>query len=188
MTNSPPPAARAPAVGMPGLRGADHLGLTVPNLEAAVEFFTNIIGCEYIFYGGVSGPDPQFMVERLNVHPEATCRYCFLRCGNGYNFELFEYTSPDQVSQPPKNSDVGGHHIALYVDDIDAAVAHLRAHGIRVLGDPMLITEGPAAGARWVYFLAPWGLQLELCCYPNGKAYERTAKRLLWHPSRSDRA
>lgn len=167
---------------MPGLRGADHLGLTVPNLEQAVEFFTRVIGCEYIFYGGEIGGDLDFMRERLNVHPSSQCRYCFLRCGNGYNFELFEYSAPDQRTELPKNSDIGGHHVALYVDDIHAAVDFLRAQGIRVLGDPMHITEGPAAGAWWVYFLAPWGLQMELCCYPEGKAYSRTAKRLLWHP------
>jgi len=167
---------------MPGLRGADHLGLTVPNLEDAVDFFTTVIGCVYIYYGGETAGDPAFMVERLNVHPSASNRYCFLRCGNGYNLELFEYQSPDQVREPPKNSDIGGHHVALYVDDIHAAVRHLRVNGVRVLGDPMTITEGPSAGATWVYFLAPWGLQMELCSYPNGKAYARTATRELWDP------
>jgi catechol 2,3-dioxygenase-like lactoylglutathione lyase family enzyme len=168
--------------GMPGLRGADHLGLTVPSLDAAVAFFTDVIGCEYIYYGGEVSGDPTFMVERLNVHPQAAMKYCFMRCGNGYNFELFEYTSPDQAPQPPKNSDIGGHHIALYVDDIWSAVAHLRAKGIHVLGDPMTITEGPSAGASWVYFMAPWGLQMELCSYPRGKAYALSAERLLWDP------
>jgi catechol 2,3-dioxygenase-like lactoylglutathione lyase family enzyme len=169
-------------VGMPGLRGADHLGITVPNLEEAIDFFTRVIGCEYIYYGGESGDDPTFMVERLNVHPQASNRYCFLRCGNGYNLQLFEYSSPDQVQTPPKNSDIGGHHIALYVDNIHTAVKHLRANGVKVFGDPMTIVEGPSAGAIWVYFLAPWGLQMELCCYPQGKAYSQTAKRLLWDP------
>lgn len=168
--------------GMPGLRGADHLGLTVPSLDAAVAFLTAVIGCEYIYYGGEVSGDPTFMVERLNVHPQASMKYCFMRCGNGYNLELFEYTSPDQAPQPPKNSDIGGHHIALYVDDIWAAVAHLRASGVHVLGDPMTITEGPSAGASWVYFMAPWGLQMELCSYPQGKAYALKAKRLLWDP------
>lgn len=174
------------STGIPGLRGADHLGLTVPNLDEAVEFFTRVIGCEYIYYGGEIGPDPEFVVMRLNVPPAATARYCFLRCGNGYNFELFEYSVPAQVMVPPRNCDVGGHHIALYVDDIQAAVHHLRAEGVRVFGDPMTIYEGPSAGASWVYFLAPWGLQMELCSHPLGKAYEQTAKRRLWHPVRPD--
>lgn len=32
--------------GIPGLRGTDHIGFTVPDLEQAVDFFVNVIGCE----------------------------------------------------------------------------------------------------------------------------------------------
>ena len=67
---------------------------------------------------------------------------------------------------------MGGHHIAFYVDDIEAAVAHLKSHGVTVQGEINRIADGPAAGSAWVYFLAPWGLQLELVSYPNGKGYE----------------
>jgi len=54
------------------------------------------------------------------------------------------------------NSDVGGHHVALYVDDLDAAVKYLRDQGVRVLGEPSA-SKGPSLGQRWVYFLSPWG-------------------------------
>lgn len=177
-----------PEGGLPGLSGSDHIGITVPDLEQAVDFFTRVIGCEFIFDCGEIGGDGDFMRDRLNVHPEARCRFCFLRCANGPNLEVFEYASPDQDTEPPRNSDVGGHHIAFYVDDIEAAVHHLRAHDIEVLGEPLKIVEGPSAGGTWVYFLAPWGLQLELVSYPDGKAYEKDAARLLWHakyPARS---
>lgn len=177
----------APSRGIPGLAGLDHVGLTVPDLVAAVAFFVDVIGADYVYEGDAVGGRPEdeaFMVEALDVHPKATCRYAFLRCRNGLNLELFEYTAPDQNRTRPRNSDWGGHHIALYVDDIHAAVAHLRAHGVRVLGEPMLITEGNSAGASWVYFLAPWGLQMELCSAPGGKAYEKTAPVRLWHPKR----
>ena len=106
----------------------------------------------------------------------------FLRCGNGSNYEIFEYESPDQSDTPPKNSDVGGHHFAFYVDDFDAALAHLKRHGVKILGEPTVRTEGPSGGQTWVYFLAPWGLQLELVSFPNGKAYERDFNNKLWHP------
>ena len=62
----------------------------------------------------------------LNVHPRAVMRRLrFFRCKHGSNFEIFEYDSPDQNQAQPKNSDVGGHHLAFYVDDLDAAVAYL---------------------------------------------------------------
>ena len=40
--------------------------------------------------------------------------------------------------------------------------------------------DGPSAGETWMYFLAPWGMQLELVSYPKGKAYEKTSKTRLW--------
>jgi catechol 2,3-dioxygenase-like lactoylglutathione lyase family enzyme len=34
--------------GLPGLRGTDHIGLTVPDLEQAITFFTDVIGCRLV--------------------------------------------------------------------------------------------------------------------------------------------
>jgi hypothetical protein len=53
-------------------------------------------------------------------------------------------------------------------------VRYLREQGVRVLGEPTA-SSGPSAGQRWVYFLAPWGMQWELVSYPGGKAFERGA-------------
>jgi catechol 2,3-dioxygenase-like lactoylglutathione lyase family enzyme len=182
-----PDAAPQPS-GLPGLRGIEHVGLTVPDLDAAVEFFVRVLGCEFVFDGGEFGGDPDFMVNRLNVHKDARVRYCFLRCATGPNLELFEYDAPGQAQTPPRNSDVGGHHLAFHVDDIDAAVAHLKRHGVAVLGEkPVRIEAGLAAGSRWVYFLAPWGLQLELCGYPDGKGAPDSPARRLWHPAYPER-
>jgi glyoxylase I family protein len=69
------------------------------------------------------------------------------------------------------------------VDDLDAAVDHLHAHGVRVLGD-ITASRNASAGQRWIYFLSPWGMQLELVSYPDGKAYESTSDVILWHPGR----
>ena len=174
------------ANGLPGLAGADHVGITVPDLDAAVTFMVDVIGCDYVFDGGASGRNPDLMRRNLGVHPDAEFKYCFLRCKSGSNFELFEYSAPDQVTSPPKNSDIGGHHVAFYVDDIDAAVTYLEARGVVVQGEVDRITAGPAAGSAWVYFLAPWGMQFELVSYPTGKAYESSSPIRLWHPSRPE--
>ncbi len=105
--------------GLPGLRGTDHIGFTVPNLEEAVDFFVNVIGCEPFYQLGPFQSKDDWMQTHLNVHKDAVMKKLqFLRCGNGSNFEIFEYESPDQRRQQPKNSDIGGHHLAFYVDDI----------------------------------------------------------------------
>jgi catechol 2,3-dioxygenase-like lactoylglutathione lyase family enzyme len=123
------------------------------------------------------------MTDHLNVDAKATIPAMrLMRCGNGANLEIFQYTAPDQNLTPPRNSDIGGHHVAFYVDDMSAAVAYLLDNGVRVLGEPTTMTEGPSKGETWVYFMAPWGMQLELVSYPDGKAYEAEYEGRLWDP------
>jgi catechol 2,3-dioxygenase-like lactoylglutathione lyase family enzyme len=162
---------------IPGLRRLDHIGFTVPDLEAATRFLEDVLGCEYLYSLGPFHSDDDWMAEHLNVHPRAVVKQNrFFRCGGQAVFEVFEYSAPDQSQVLPRNSDIGGHHVALYVDDLDDAVAYLQEQGVTVLGQPTP-SKGPAEGNRWVYFLAPWGMQFELVSYPNGKAFDRGEDR-----------
>ncbi|MDP5226726.1 MULTISPECIES: VOC family protein [Arthrobacter] len=168
--------------GIPGLAGTEHIGFTVPDLEEATRFFVDVIGCELVYSLGPFRDDGDWMQEHLNVHPRAVMKELrFFRCKHGPNFEVFSYTSPDQATVQPRNSDVGGHHLAFYVDDLDAAAEYLRSRGVRVLGEPTA-SSGPSAGQRWLYFLSPWGMQFELVSFPGGKKYEATSEVLLWDP------
>jgi catechol 2,3-dioxygenase-like lactoylglutathione lyase family enzyme len=160
-------------VALPGLRRLDHVGFTVPDLEEATHFLVDVLGCEYLYSLGPFRSDDDWMSEHLAVHPRAeVVENRFFRCGDQAVFEVFHYESPDQRQALPRNSDIGGHHLALYVDDLDAAVAYLRSRGVRVLAGPTA-SKGPAEGNRWIYFLAPWGMQFELVSYPGGKAFDR---------------
>jgi catechol 2,3-dioxygenase-like lactoylglutathione lyase family enzyme len=168
---------------MPGMRGLDHVGFTVPDLEAATRFFCDVIGCQVVYELGEIKRDDNWLKDNLNVHPRSVLRGVkFLRCGNGSNFEIFEYQAPEQRLEQPRNSDVGGHHLAFYVDDCHAAAAFLKQHGCKLLGEPRESPSGPSAGQTWVYFLTPWGMQCELVSYPNGKAYEKTTRVRQWNP------
>jgi glyoxylase I family protein len=162
--------------GLPGLTRLDHIGFTVPDLEQATRFLVDVLGCEYMYtLGPFRHDDTDWMREHLAVDPRAVMRELhFFRCGGQAVFEVFEYSAPDQRTELPRNSDIGGHHVALYVEDLDVAVDYLRANGVTVLGDPTA-SRGPSEGQRWVYFLAPWGMQFELVSYPHGKAFDRQA-------------
>jgi catechol 2,3-dioxygenase-like lactoylglutathione lyase family enzyme len=172
--------------GLPGLSGVEHVGFTVPDMDQAVGFFTRVIGCEVAYEIGPFQAADDWMQRQLGVHPRAVIRrLVMLRCANGPNFELFQYELEGAAQAPPENSDVGGHHLAFYVTDIGAAVDHLKAHGVTVQGDVVTMTEGPSQGLAWVYFLAPWGMQLELVSAPQGQAVTRARPAALWAPARS---
>lgn len=171
--------------GIPTLNGGDHIGFTVPNLEQATAFFVDIIGCEVLYEIGPFMAEDDWMTDNLNVHPRAVInKYRMLRCHNGPSFELFEFNSPDQNQQQAKNSDYAGHHLAFNVSDIEAAVSYLKAQGVTVLGDIKVVDEGPTAGLSWVYFLSPWGMQLELVSYSKGLAFETKGSLKQWTPQR----
>lgn len=170
---------------LPGLRGTEHIGFTVPDLEQAHRFFVDIIGCEYVYsLGPFRFDDDDWMQDHMAVHPRSVMEELRLyRCAYGPNFEIFQWDPADGQRGQPRNSDLGGHHLAFYVDDLDRAVAYLRENGIRVLGEPTA-SRNASAGQRWVYFLSPWGMQLELVSFPDGKAYEKDGNTMLWHPAR----
>ena len=165
-------------MGLPGLTGVDHIGFTVPDLDQAHHFLTEVLGCEYMYtLGPYRHDDTDWMREHLNVDPRAVMQELhFYRCGGRAIFEVFQYAAPAQRREQPRNSDYGGHHVAFYVDDLDAAVTYLRGQGVQLLGEPTA-SSGPSLGQRWVYFLAPWGMQFELVSYPDGKAFDREGYR-----------
>ena len=174
----------AAAGSLPGLRGHDHTGITVPDIKQALDFFTNVLGCQHAMtFGPFADDKGTFMQDLLNVHPRAKIEQISLvRCGFGSNIELFQYSSPDQKDMTPKNSDIGGYHIAFYVDDIKAAADYLKANNVKTMMGPLPVDQGPAAGQSILYFMAPWGLQFEAISYPKGMAYEKDGGTILWSP------
>lgn len=171
--------------GIPGLRGVEHIGFTVPDIQAATLFFTDVIGCEFVYaLGPIGDGTGDWMPLHLNVPANVRVKELrFFRCGFGPNFEIFEFDGAERSPAQPRNCDVGGHHLAFYVDNFAAACAYLRDCGVQVQGEPTVRVDGPSAGQTWVYFLAPWGMQLELVSFPQGKGYEQPGGVRLWHPA-----
>lgn len=173
--------------GIPGLRGTEHIGFTVPDLNEATDFFVDVIGCELVYSLGPFAREDDWMKEHLNVHPRTVMRELrFFRCKQGPNFEIFQYEPFNPPAPQPLNSDIGGHHLAFYVDDFDKAYEYLKEKGVRFLSEPTLSSKA-SEGQKWVYFFSPWGMQLELVSFPNGKAYEKSTSLRLWHPAFADK-
>jgi glyoxylase I family protein len=150
----------------------DHVGLTVPDLEEAVRFYTEVIGgVERYRLGPFDAADIPAMPDgrdwteaHVNV-AGARLRFSVVDVGADFFLELFEYERPQDCREtPPRNCDAGGHHVALRVSDLDAAAEFLQSRGVELM-ERIEIDEGPAAGQRACYFLDPWGNHLELVEY-----------------------
>ncbi len=153
---------------MPGLRSVDHVAYTVANLEAALEFFVEVLGAEYVYRTSVKLNDPS-VAQGLGVPPRGRMERAVLRMGPTDNIELNQFWVAHARNLPPCHSDVGGRHLALHVDDVTKAAAQLACvPGCTVLGPPQTICEGLIAGDRWVYVRTPIGLHVELVHMPDG--------------------
>lgn len=160
---------------LPGFTHVDHVGLTVPDLDKAVEFYTRVFGGTELYRMGPFDaaelprtPDGRDWTEaHVNV-PGARVFIAMLQLGPSLKLELFRYELPqDAKTTPPRNCDAGGHHIGFQVEDLDKATAYLRSQDLRVMAGPIVVPAGPAAGMRVNYFLDPWGNQLEVVEYPK---------------------
>jgi methylmalonyl-CoA epimerase len=124
----------------------DHLGIATKSIDEALKFWSDALGLE-------------------NVHTEVVedqkVRVAMLPIGES-RIELLEPTSDDSpISRFLEKRGGGIHHVAIQVDDIEAALAQLKAKGMR------LIDESPRIGAEncLVAFVHPTstnGVLLEL--------------------------
>jgi catechol 2,3-dioxygenase-like lactoylglutathione lyase family enzyme len=181
---SPVAAMKASAGGELGLVGCDHVGITVPDINQAIEWFEDVLGARAPLTFGPLEAGP-FVASVVDVTKKTSIdQITMLRIGHSANIELFKYTAPTgQRHDMPKNSDWSGHHVAFYVKDMDAAVEYMKGKAVtRMPGGPFTIAEGPAAGQTIQYFRTPWGGYIEFISYPDGMAYEAGATQPLWSP------
>ena len=148
--------------------------MTVANLDDAVAFYSTLLSATEIFRLGPfdsrelpAVEDKDWSLAFVNVS-DARFTLAMLQLPNGSRVELFQYDRPtDRNPNPPRNCDIGGHHIAFKVTDLDQVLAKGAALGLRFMAGPIAIEEGPAAGQRIIYALDPWGNQLELVEYES---------------------
>ncbi|MFJ3035273.1 VOC family protein [Curtobacterium pusillum] len=168
------------------VRGIDHVGVTVPDVEAATDFLVAAFGAE-VLYDTLRADEPPkegpATTDRLGVPGTAReVRIRMLALPGGPGIELFAFDHVDQDG-PAVPSDLGWQHLALYVDDLDATLERVVAAGATALGEPRPL-PGPEAGERnrFVYVRTPWGSTVELLTYPDPQPYEEHTSRRRWHP------
>ena len=166
-----------------GILGIDHVGINVPDMKQALEFFSEVLGFSSVTTLGPIPLDAAWK-EGNNMHNDTgPLTIKMVHAGTGASIEVFAYENNHGSKQHPGGDDIGASHIGFYTADIHSAVSYLKSKGIKILGDPFLMPSGDTEGETWVYFLSPWGSKMELVSYPNGKGYETTKpEKLLWSP------
>jgi len=141
----------------------DHVGINVPDIDAATRFFSELVGAKVISdISPVNIPD-QWKTQ-FRWHSSSNLqRFVMLQLTGGAKLELFQYRGVEINHVQPHGDDAGASHLALRTDDINQSLALLRSKNVTILNDP--ITN--ADGVRWFYFQAPWGSQIELVSLPS---------------------
>ena len=129
------------------LKNIDHIGIAVTNMQESLSFWETTLGIE---------------PHSIQEVPEQKLRTAFLPVG-GTEIELLESTSADSsVAKFIEKHGEGLHHIAIRVDNIEAALAELKAKGIQLIDE----TPRNGAGGTRIAFVHPkatHGVLLELC-------------------------
>ncbi|MFY9914366.1 MAG: VOC family protein [Nocardioidaceae bacterium] len=111
----------------------DHVSVVVGDLEAAKAFFVEL-GLEVEGEAPLEGPS----VDRLNAIEGVRTDIAMLRTPDGHGrLELTKFHNPTAVSAGRESTPntFGLRSVMFEVDDIDVAVAGLRAHGGELVGD-----------------------------------------------------
>jgi len=153
----------------------DSIGVTVSDLDRALEFYTGVLPFERIAEYEAEGE----ALEHLQGVFGARTRTARLRLGDEF-IELTEYLAPQgrPVPADSRSNDEWFQHIAIIVSDMDRAYAHLRKHNVRhASSGPQLLPQwNPnAGGIRAFYFKDPDGHALEILAFPKDKGNPK------WH-------
>ena len=142
---------------MPAIGNMHHVGITVRDLEASLQWYERTFGVNREFIAHGTGPD---LSTAVGVK-DANLRFAFLRFGNCV-IELLSYDNERDETFERSNADVGSTHVCIDVPDIQAAYDDLTAKGVEFFAPPLYIDDGPLAGCSFVYFKDPNGVTLEL--------------------------
>lgn len=117
---------------MVGIRTFDHVGVTVVDLDAAIEFFVGL-GLEVEGRTFVEGE----FIDTVCGIPDSRTEIVMLRVpGGGTGLELSSFVRPAPTPGSPAAmaNEVGLRSVAFEVDDLQAAVDRLAADGFGLVG------------------------------------------------------
>lgn len=126
---------------MLGIKQVHHIAIIASDYDTSRSFYCDVLG--FTLMGEVFREARQSWKGDLALNGE-------------YTIELFSF--PDAPTRPTRPEACGLRHLAFSVDDLDASVAWLEAHGVKC--EPIRID--PVTDKRFTFFSDPDDLPLEL--------------------------
>lgn len=129
------------------LKNIDHIGIAVNSIEEALGFWEQTLGIE---------------LHGVETVEEQKVKTAFLPVDDT-EIELLEATDPESpVAKFIEKKGETIHHIAIRVDDLEAAIEEMKAKGVKMIDEKPRIGAGGARIA-FVHPKASRGVLLELC-------------------------
>lgn len=133
----------------------DHSGISVPDIEQAVTFFTEVLHFEVIKrIPQMRGPVSGMLTKCMGVYENTKMvGSAFLRYG-GDEIELVQWSNEDQQTKIPNPADVNAAHLAISVSDVKEAMEYFK----NVPG----VTVRDFCPAGFFYIRTPWGYEIQI--------------------------
>ncbi|KAF5010404.1 hypothetical protein FDECE_3456 [Fusarium decemcellulare] len=154
----------------------NHIAIAVPDGEAAVEWYTKVLGFEVLIpLTTRKASDPEGpLLTAIYGKELKEMKLAILSAGNDVGVEIFEFVDPpyngpkERIDWNPNTYTRGGvFHYCFTVFDLDDRVEKAVAAGAKVVGE---ITE-PVPGGKTCYLQDPWGNVVELLSCSFGQLF-----------------
>ena len=144
-----------------GLGRANHVGITVSDLDASIRFYEALTGTKIENVDAIGGARmaavqglDKVLIRYANVHLE------------NLNLDLLQYDEPKPGRARYDNGDVGAMHLCFEVDDLQNVYERMKAAGVTFSGEPITFQDEDGLksgqGTTVAYFEDPDGTHLEL--------------------------
>jgi len=144
------------------ITGFHHVNITVSDIDRAIAFYRDLLGCELLPGGGVR--DGEEISAGVGI-PNVSMKNEKLRVPHSdVLIELIEYVSVKGAPLPPHSiADFHIGHICLTVADLDDAYRRLSEKGVKFVSGPVVVKQ---TGAKFNYAYDPDGNVIEFVQLP----------------------
>jgi len=151
-----------------------HVGLTVPDLPAAIEWYQRVLNF-YLLTGPIEivEDDSPLGLATASIYGVGFRKFQFahLCTPDGTGIELFHFENPPTT--PRANNfefwRTGINHFAVTARDVDGVTEQIAGNGGRARSATVVID--PDRGYSIAYCEDPWGTVIEVCSHPYAQMW-----------------